>query len=166
MNDAQEALDIELEVNGERVRRRVEARRSLADFLRLDLGLTGTHLGCEHGACGACTVRVDGAIVRGCLMLAAQADGARVQTIEGLSDAGTISDLQNAFVLHNALQCGYCTPAMLIAAQALLEANPEPTREQIRAFLSGNYCRCTGYQSIVDAVASVAAYRRSSAGPR
>ncbi|HVC11467.1 MAG TPA: (2Fe-2S)-binding protein [Burkholderiales bacterium] len=166
MNDAQEALDIELEVNGERVRRRVEARRSLADFLRLDLGLTGTHLGCEHGACGACTVRVDGAIVRGCLMLAAQADGARVQTIEGLSDAGAISDLQNAFVLHNALQCGYCTPAMLIAAQALLEANPEPTREQIRAFLSGNYCRCTGYQSIVDAVASVAAYRKSSAGPR
>jgi len=166
VNDAQEALDIELEVNGERVRRRVEARRSLADFLRLDLGLTGTHLGCEHGACGACTVRVDGAIVRGCLMLAAQADGARVQTIEGLSDAGAISDLQNAFVLHNALQCGYCTPAMLIAAQALLEANPEPTREQIRAFLSGNYCRCTGYQSIVDAVASVAAYRKSSAGPR
>jgi len=166
VNDAQEALDIELEVNGERVLRRVEARRSLADFLRLDLGLTGTHLGCEHGACGACTVRVDGAIVRGCLMLAAQADGARVQTIEGLSDAGTISDLQSAFVLHNALQCGYCTPAMLIAAQALLEANPEPTREQIREFLSGNYCRCTGYQSIVDAVAAVAAYRKSSASPR
>ncbi|MDA8109966.1 MAG: (2Fe-2S)-binding protein [Betaproteobacteria bacterium] len=165
MNDAQEALDIELEVNGEHVRRRVEARRSLADFLRQDLGLTGTHLGCEHGACGACTVRVDGAIARSCLMLAVQADGARIETIEGLSDAGAIAELQNAFVLANALQCGYCTPGMLIAAQALLEADPQPSRDRIREFLAGNYCRCTGYQSIVDAVASVAAHR-AARGPR
>jgi aerobic carbon-monoxide dehydrogenase small subunit len=166
VNEAQEALDIELEVNGERVRRRVDARRSLADFLRQDLGLTGTHLGCEHGACGACTLRVDGAIVRSCLMLAVQADGARVETIEGLSDSGAISDLQNAFVLANALQCGYCTPGMLIAAQALLETEPRPTRERIREFLSGNYCRCTGYQAIVDAVASVAAHRAAQEGAR
>ena len=166
MNEAREALDIELEVNGERVGRRVDARRSLADFLRQDLGLTGTHLGCEHGACGACTLRVDGVIVRSCLMLAVQADGARVETIEGLSDAATISDLQHAFVLANALQCGYCTPGMLIAAQSLLEANPAPSRDEIREFLSGNYCRCTGYQAIVDAVASVAAHRGARGGAR
>jgi carbon-monoxide dehydrogenase small subunit len=142
-------------VNGVSVSRRVEARQHLVDFLREELGLTGSHLGCEHGACGACTVRVDGAIVRGCLMLAVQADGARVETIEGLSESGAIADLQRAFHERNALQCGFCTPGMLIAAAELLECRPGATREEIRTHLAGNYCRCTGYQSIVDAVEAV-----------
>jgi len=159
MNMLPESIEIALSVNGERVRRSVSVRQSLADFLRLELELTGTHLGCEHGACGACTVRVDGEIVRGCLMLAVQADGCTVDTIEGLSDSGEITELQSAFVLHNALQCGFCTPGMLIAAQALLRDEPEPSRERIREYLSGNYCRCTGYQSIVDAIEAVAKQR-------
>jgi aerobic-type carbon monoxide dehydrogenase small subunit (CoxS/CutS family) len=152
-------VDIQLTVNGERVARRVEARRHLIDFLRLDLGLMGSHTGCEHGVCGACTVRVDGAIVRGCLVLAASLDGARVETIEGVSDSGEIRDLQDAFIARNACQCGYCTPGMLITAAALLAANPRPTREEIREHLSGNYCRCTGYHAIVDAVEATAAKR-------
>ena len=156
-------LDISLTVNGEPVSERVDARKTLVDFLREDLGLTGSHIGCEHGVCGACTVRVDGAIVRGCLMLAVQCDGAKVETIEGLSDAGEIADLQAAFVERNALQCGYCTPGMLLAAQDLLKRAKEnknvPSREAIREFLSGNYCRCTGYQAIVDAVEHVAQAR-------
>ena len=139
-------------VNGVSVSRRVEARQHLVDFLREELGLTGSHLGCEHGACGACTVRVNGEIVRGCLMLALQADGASVETIEGLSESGAIADLQRAFHERNALQCGFCTPGMLIAAAELLESRPGATREEIRAHLAGNYCRCTGYQAIVDAV--------------
>ena len=147
--------DINLTVNGERVSRRVEARRHAIDFLRLDLGLTGSHAGCEHGVCGACTIRVDGEIVRGCLVLAAQLDGCRVETIEGLSDAGTIRDLQDAFVARNALQCGFCTPGMLIAAADLVARHPTTDRDAIREHLSGNYCRCTGYQAIVDAVAAV-----------
>ena len=159
MNKLPESIEIALSVNGERVRRSVSVRQSLADFLRLELELTGTHLGCEHGACGACTVRVDGEIVRGCLMLAVQADGCTVDTIEGLSDSGEITELQSAFVLHNALQCGFCTPGMLIAAQALLRDEPNPSRERIREYLSGNYCRCTGYQSIVDAIEAVAKQR-------
>jgi carbon-monoxide dehydrogenase small subunit len=159
MSSVSETLDISLTVNGERVRRNVPARRSLADFLRQDLELTGTHLGCEHGVCGACTVRVDGEIVRGCLMLAVQADGCAVETVEGLSDSGEIGELQSAFVLHNALQCGFCTPGMLIAAQALLRDEPDPPRERIREYLSGNYCRCTGYQAIVDAIEAVAKAR-------
>ncbi len=159
MSSVSETLDISLTVNGERVRRNVPARRSLADFLRQDLELTGTHLGCEHGVCGACTVRVDGEIVRGCLMLAVQADGCAVETVEGLSDSGEIGELQSAFVLHNALQCGFCTPGMLIAAQALLRDEPDPSRERIREYLSGNYCRCTGYQAIVDAIEAVARAR-------
>ena len=154
------ALDIALTVNGERVARRVEARMHLIDFLRLDLGLMGSHVGCEHGLCGACTVRVDGVIVRGCLMLAVQCDGARVETIEGVSDAGEIADLQEAFHRRNALQCGYCTPGMLLTAQELLRHGGVPSREQIRAHLSGNYCRCTGYHAIVDAVEAVARARR------
>ena len=145
---------IRLTVNGEEVAAEVPARLHLADFLRDDLGLTGTHLGCEHGVCGACTVRLDGGIVRACLVLAVQADGAAVETIEGLSDTGEIADLQDAFAARNALQCGYCTPGMLIAAQDLLlrAAEAPPDRAAIREHLSGNYCRCTGYEAIVDAV--------------
>jgi aerobic carbon-monoxide dehydrogenase small subunit len=150
------ALDISLAVNGERVTERVDARTTLVDFLREGLGLTGSHVGCEHGVCGACTVRVNGEIVRGCLMLAAQCDGAEVETIEGLSDAGEIADLQTAFEQRNALQCGFCTPGMVLTAQDLLKDGAVPSREEIREHISGNYCRCTGYQAIVDAVESVA----------
>ena len=142
-------------VNGSTVTRRIPARQHLIDFLREDLGLTGSHAGCEHGACGACTVRVDGKIVRGCLMLAVQADGKRIDTIEGLSDSGEIAELQHAFHQRNALQCGFCTPGMLIAAQDLVANHPDATREQIREHLSGNYCRCTGYHAIVDAIETV-----------
>ncbi len=151
--------DITVTVNGEDVRETVDARTTLVDFLREDLALTGSHVGCEHGVCGACTVRVDGVIVRGCLMLAVQCDGARVDTIEGVSDSGEIADLQQAFEQRNALQCGYCTPGMLLTAQELLKAGGVPSREVIRTHLSGNYCRCTGYQAIVDAVESVARAR-------
>jgi len=154
------AIDISLTVNGERVQERVDARKTLVDFLRDDLSLTGSHVGCEHGVCGACTVRVDGEIVRGCLMLAVQCDGAKVETIEGLSDSGEIADLQAAFEQRNALQCGFCTPGMLAAAQDLLKrANKVPSRDEIREHLSGNYCRCTGYHAIVDAVEAVAQAR-------
>jgi carbon-monoxide dehydrogenase small subunit len=152
-------VDITLTVNGERVSRRVEARRHLVDFLRLDLGLTGSHTGCEHGVCGACTVRLDGKIVRGCLVLAAQLDGANVETIEGVSDTGEIRDLQEAFVARNSAQCGYCTPGMLLTAAELLKENAKPTRAEIREAISGNICRCTGYQAIVDAVETVAKAR-------
>ncbi len=152
-------VSISMEVNGERVEAQVMPRLNLADFLREHLQLTGTHVGCEHGVCGACTVRVDGEIVRSCLMLAVQVDGAAVQTIEGVSDSGEISDLQAAFRDRNALQCGFCTPGMLMAAQDLLRQNQTPDREQIRAHLAGNYCRCTGYQAIVDAVESTAQAR-------
>ncbi len=146
---------IRLTVNGEDVAAEVPARLHLADFLRDDLGLTGTHLGCEHGVCGACTVRLDGGIVRACLVLAVQADGCAVETIEGMSDTGEIADLQRAFAERNALQCGYCTPGMLIAAQNLLRHAGSPDRAAIREHLSGNYCRCTGYEAIVDAVETV-----------
>jgi len=158
MNDR--ALDISLIVNGERVQERVDARKTLVDFLREDLSLTGSHVGCEHGVCGACTVRVDDEIVRGCLMLAVQCDGAKVETIEGLSDSGEVADLQAAFEQRNALQCGYCTPAMLATAQDLLKhAKTVPSRAQIREHISGNYCRCTGYHAIIDAVEFVAQTR-------
>lgn len=160
---AAETMEITLTVNGERVKQSVPARLNLADFLRNEMQLTGTHVGCEHGVCGACTVRVDGEIVRSCLMLAVQADGCKVETVEGLSDSGELAELQSAFVLFNALQCGYCTPGMLIASQALLLAEPNPTRERIREHLSGNYCRCTGYQAIVDAVEAVAKQRAARA---
>ena len=149
------ALDITLTVNGTPVSRRVEPRQHLVDFLRDDLGLTGSHAGCEHGVCGACTVRVNGEIVRGCLMLAVQANGCRVETIEGLSDSKELAKLQKAFHEKNALQCGFCTPGMLLAARDLLKHNPRPDRAQIRAHISGNYCRCTGYQAIVDAIEDV-----------
>ena len=165
MNGAAATLEVSLEVNGERVRRRVEARQHLVDFLRQELGLAGTHLGCEHGVCGACTVRVDGEPVRGCLMLAVQAEGARVETIEGLSGAGVIGELQRAFHERNALQCGFCTPGMLIAAAELVERQPGASREDIRRHLAGNYCRCTGYQAIVDAVETVCRVHREGLGP-
>jgi aerobic carbon-monoxide dehydrogenase small subunit len=153
------AVSISLQVNGERIEAHVLPRLNLADFLREHLKLTGTHVGCEHGVCGACTVRVNGDIVRSCLMLAAQTNGASIETIEGLSDSGEISDLQAAFRERNALQCGFCTPGMLVAAQDLLLQEAEPDRERIREHLSGNYCRCTGYQAIVDAVESTARAR-------
>jgi aerobic-type carbon monoxide dehydrogenase small subunit (CoxS/CutS family) len=152
--------EISLTVNGERVTRRVEPRQHLIDFLRQELQLTGSHVGCEHGVCGACTVRVDGAILRGCLYLAVQADGTHVETIEGLTESGALADLQAAFHARNALQCGYCTAGMLITAEALLQAEPHADRAAIRAFLSGNYCRCTGYHAIVDAIETVAQARR------
>jgi carbon-monoxide dehydrogenase small subunit len=151
--------DIVLTVNGEDVRERVDARKTLVDFLREDLSLTGSHVGCEHGVCGACTVRVDGVVVRGCLMLAVQCDGASVETIEGVSDQGEIADLQSAFETRNALQCGYCTPGMLLTAQELLARGGVPSRDEIRAHISGNYCRCTGYQAIIDVVEAVAQSR-------
>ena len=146
------AVETTLTVNGTRITRRIEPRVHLVDFLREELGLTGSHIGCEHGVCGACTVRVNGEIVRGCLMLAVQADGCTVETIEGLSDSKELAPLQKAFHQHNALQCGFCTPGMLMAAQDLLKAGGKPSREEIRAHISGNYCRCTGYQAIVDAI--------------
>jgi carbon-monoxide dehydrogenase small subunit len=155
--------DIVMTVNGEEVRERVDARQTLVDFLRDGLNLTGSHVGCEHGVCGACTLRVDGVIVRGCLMLAVQCDGAAVETIEGVSDSGEIADLQQAFQARNALQCGYCTPGMLLAAQDLLRNGGVPSRDKIREHLSGNYCRCTGYHAIVDAIEAVA---QSRAGGR
>jgi len=151
--------EVAVTVNGEDVRERVDARKTLVDFLREELALTGSHVGCEQGVCGACSVRVDGVVVRGCLMLAVQCDGARVDTIEGVADSGEIADLQQAFIARNALQCGYCTPGMLLTAQELLARGGVPSRKQIRAHLSGNYCRCTGYQAIVDAVEAVAKTR-------
>jgi carbon-monoxide dehydrogenase small subunit len=148
--------EIALEVNGEKVSERVDARTTLVDFLREGLALTGSHVGCEHGVCGACSVRVNGAVVRGCLMLAVQCDGMQVATIEGVARTDEIADLQQAFIERNALQCGYCTPGMLLTAQELLSSGGVPSREAIRAYLSGNYCRCTGYQAIIDAVEAVA----------
>lgn len=153
-------MKVTLTVNGERVTREVEPRRHLIDFLRIDLGLTGSHAGCEHGVCGACTVRVDGEIVRGCLVLAASLDGADVTTIEGLTDSGEASDLQAAFIARNAAQCGFCTPGMMMAAADILRHHPDADRAGIREHLSGNYCRCTGYQAIVDAVEQVLEARR------
>ena len=149
------AVEATLTVNGRQVRRRIEPRMHLVDFLREELGLTGSHVGCEHGVCGACTVRVNGQIVRGCLMLAVQADGCTVDTIEGLSDSKELSALQKAFHERNALQCGFCTPGMLMAAQDLILQKRKVSREDIRTHISGNYCRCTGYQAIVDAIDEV-----------
>ncbi|HWK97418.1 MAG TPA: (2Fe-2S)-binding protein [Pseudolabrys sp.] len=149
-------LLVRLTVNGATVTRSVSSRKHLADFLRDDLGLTGTHVGCEHGVCGACTVRVDGDIVRSCLMLAVQVDGAVVDTVEGLSDSGEIVALQQAFLARNALQCGFCTPGMIVTAADFLRSVSKPTREEVRDAISANYCRCTGYHAIVDAVLTVA----------
>jgi len=155
---------VRLTVNGESVERLVEPRKTLADFLRQDLELTGTHLGCEHGVCGACTVLLDGEPVRSCLLFAVQADGARVGTVEGLAHDG-LRPIQEAFHDHFALQCGYCTPGMLMTVHDLLQRSPSPTREEIRKALAGNICRCTGYHAIVDAVEAAAA-RLRAAPPR
>ena len=153
---------LSLHVNGVAVQAQVEPRQHLADFLREQVGLTGTHLGCEYGVCGACTVRVDGRIVRACLMLAIQAQGCEVQTIEGLDAQGQYKDLQQAFVARNALQCGFCTPGMVMCASALLEQGGCTSRSDIRAHISGNYCRCTGYEAIVDAIELTAKTRASA----
>jgi aerobic-type carbon monoxide dehydrogenase small subunit (CoxS/CutS family) len=153
MNNTRE---ITLKVNGETVSRAVPVRMNLVDFLRDELGLTGTHVGCEHGVCGACTLEVDGAMVRGCLMLAVQADGGTVVTIEGLTDSGRAAALQSAFHQRNALQCGYCTPGLIASAVEYVEHGGGADPVAIRAHISGNYCRCTGYQSIVEAIAEVA----------
>jgi carbon-monoxide dehydrogenase small subunit len=147
-----EATPVRFVVNGKSVDARVEARMTLADCLRHVLGLTGTHVGCEHGVCGACTVIVDGSAVRSCLMLAVQADGASVQTVEGLSNGEVLGPLQAAFRKHHALQCGFCTPGMLMTAHALLTDEPDVDVHRIREVLSGNLCRCTGYIGIVEAV--------------
>ena len=153
-------MDVELTVNGRRVREPVEPRLLLSDFLRHTLGLTGTHVGCEHGVCGACTVRVDGVAVRSCLMLAVQVDGCDVRTVESLAVAGSLTPLQEAFRTHHALQCGFCTPGILMAAEELLESGT-PSREEIVDLLSGHFCRCTGYEPIVDAIAAAAALQHS-----
>ena len=150
-------IAVELTVNGRRYAERVEPRLLLSDFLRHTLGLTGTHVGCEHGVCGACTVRVDGAALRSCLLLAVQADGSAIETVEGLADGGELSALQAAFKRHHALQCGFCTPGILMAAGDLLSRVERPTRAEIEDLLSGHLCRCTGYEPIVDAIAAAAA---------
>lgn len=147
-----EQVSILATINGREVSAIVPARLSLADFLRDRLGLTGTNVGCEHGVCGACTIIVDGQIARSCLFLAAQVDGRVVETIEAAAATGRVATLQATFVRRNALQCGFCTPGILLTASALLEQTPQPTRDEIREYLSGNYCRCTGYQAIVDAI--------------
>jgi aerobic-type carbon monoxide dehydrogenase small subunit (CoxS/CutS family) len=162
MNAPSDTCTIHLTVNGQMQRHDVAPRTHLVDFLRHDLGLTGSHLGCEHGVCGACTVRLDGAIVRGCLVLAVQADGRRVDTVEGLTDAGVLRELQAAFLARNAFQCGFCTSGMLLAAAELVETQPGADREAIRQFISGNYCRCTGYQAIVDAIEDVLVARKAA----
>ena len=145
-------VEIDLTVNGESITASVPSRLNLVDFLRNDLGLTGSHVGCEHGVCGACTLTVDGVAVRGCLMLAAQANGCKVTTVEGLSDQGLSTALQAAFTKRNALQCGFCTPGMLASALAYVNAGGTDDRDAIRAHISGNYCRCTGYQAVVEAI--------------
>jgi carbon-monoxide dehydrogenase small subunit len=146
---------ISMTVNGRLVSAEIEPRRHLVDFLREDLHLKGPHLGCEQGACGACTVKVDGQIIRGCLFLAVQADGSVVETVEGLTKNGVLADLQESFMRHNAMQCGFCSSGMLLAAAELIEKQPKASREQVREWISGNYCRCTGYHSIVDAIVDV-----------
>ena len=151
------SLAVALEVNGERIEQEVPARRLLVHFLRDDLGLTGTHVGCDTGNCGACTVHLDGEPVKSCMLLAVQADGAQIRTIEDLSADGELTPLQKAFNEHHALQCGYCTPGMLMSATALLERTPRPTEEEVRIALQGNICRCTGYVNIVEAVVAAGA---------
>ena len=154
--DKEPHFSVSVTVNGTLVEAEVPARESLADFLRHRVGLTGTHVGCEQGICGACTVRFDGRIARSCLTLAAQAHGHSVETIEGMTDSGELASLQAAFLKHNAAQCGFCTPGMLITAAEYLAGSRSADRESIREFLSGNYCRCTGYHAIVDAIEEVA----------
>lgn len=162
MDTTLDKLTVQLTVNGRLERREVQPRQHLIDFLREDLGLKGSHVGCEHGVCGACSVMLNGKLVRGCLVLAVQADGGTVETIEGLTKSGVAADLQAAFVRRNALQCGYCTPGMLTAALDLVQSQPTATREEVREWMSSNYCRCTGYQAIVDAICDVLAERAAT----
>jgi len=143
---------IRLEINGESYERDVDARRLLVHFIRDDLDLTGTHIGCDTGNCGACTVLLDGVAIKSCMLLAIQADGARIETVEGLAEEDGLHPLQQAFAAHFALQCGYCTPGMLMSAKHLLDHNPEPTEAEVRKAIQGNICRCTGYVTIVDAI--------------
>jgi len=158
------SVPIVVTVNGKRYERSVEPRVHLADFLRHDLGLTGTHLGCEHGVCGACSVLVDGRAVRGCLMLAVQTDGCSVETVESLARGDMLNPLQEAFREHHALQCGFCTPGMLMTLQEILREHPDPTEDLLREELSGNLCRCTGYSGIVKAALEVARQLRGTDG--
>ena len=151
---------VTLEINGRVIRCVTEARTHLIDFLRDHASVLGSHVSCEHGVCGACTVQVDGEIARGCLVLAAQVDGSRINTVEGLGTSALLRKLQEAFVKHNALQCGFCTPGMLLTALEFIERRPSTNRAEIRKAISGNYCRCTGYHSIVEAIAEVAESRR------
>ncbi|MFZ2736795.1 MAG: (2Fe-2S)-binding protein [Burkholderiaceae bacterium] len=160
-NSATETCSVSITVNGVPGSHQIQPRTHLIDFLRDDLGLKGSHLGCEHGVCGACTVQLDGKIVRGCLVLAVQADGRSVNSIEGLSDSGVLAELQQAFIRHNALQCGFCTSGMLLSAHELVQTQPTANRQEVREWMSGNYCRCTGYQAIVDAICDVLQQRRS-----
>ena len=147
---------IGVEIDGTRYEREVEARRLLVHFLRDDLGLTGTHIGCDTGNCGACSIIYNGTLIKSCMMLAVQADGAKVETVAGLSENGQLNDLQQSFSAHHALQCGYCTPGMLMSATALLRENPHPSEEEIRKAIQGNICRCTGYVNIIEAIKAVA----------
>ena len=162
MDTTLDKLTVQITVNGQLERREVQPRQHLIDFLREDLGLKGSHVGCEHGVCGACSVMVNGKLVRGCLVLAVQADGGSVETIEGITKSGVAADLQAAFIRRNALQCGYCTPGMLTAALDLVQSRPAATREEVREWMSSNYCRCTGYQAIVDAICDVLAERAAT----
>lgn len=155
---------VKLTLNGVEREESCESRTTLLDFIRHDLGSTGTHAGCEHGVCGACTVEVDGQIIRSCLMFACQADGAKVNTVEGIAKSGEMSDLQNAFKKHHALQCGFCTSGFLLSAEDLLKKNPHPNEQEVREGLSGNLCRCTGYVGIVEAVLEVATARARQHG--
>jgi aerobic carbon-monoxide dehydrogenase small subunit len=157
-----EEIDIETTVNGQPLKRRVKVRQHLADFLRLEMELTGTHLGCEHGVCGACTVLLDGRCVRSCLTLAAQVSGKRVDTIEGMTESGALHELRSEFIARNAAQCGFCSSGMLLTAHELIASGEAVSRAGIREFLSGNMCRCTGYQAIVDAVEAVISSRGRS----
>lgn len=161
----EEDVAIEATLNGKPLKRRVKARQHLADFLRQDMELTGTHLGCEHGICGACTVMIDGRTARGCLTLAAQISGKSVETIEGLTESGKLSQLQSEFIARNAAQCGFCSSGMLLTAYELVASGRKMSRAEIREFISGNMCRCTGYHAIVDAVEAVIAKNaKTSAG--
>lgn len=154
------ALSVEVTINGRAYSGICEPRRTLADFIRKDCGLTGTHLGCEHGVCGACTVILNGRTVRSCLLFAVQANGAEITTVEGLATNGDLSPLQEAFWENHGLQCGFCTSGMLITASELLRENPQPTEDEVRSRISGNLCRCTGYQSIVDSILDAAERQR------
>ena len=145
-------MDVKVTVNGETYERDVESRKLLIHFLRDDLDLTGSHIGCDTGNCGACSIIVDGVLVKSCMLLAVQADGAEIETVEGLAQDGELNGLQQAFSDHHGLQCGYCTPGMLMSATALLRANPHPSEEEIRRGIQGNICRCTGYVNIVEAI--------------